>query len=104
MHFSLLCTYIMAVFLLKTVGTGTLSQIWDAIFVYPYIPWFLVVVLALVVSMRVNAHEVSRFSSTSKERMLENQIQAIDAERKRQEKIILKLKTIEEEEEEGDEK
>jgi bacteriorhodopsin len=94
----------MAVFLLKTVGTGTLSQIWDAIFVYPYIPWFLVVVLALVVSMRVNAHEVSRFSSTSKERMLENQIQAIDAERKRQEKIILKLKTIEEEEEEGDEK
>jgi len=79
------------------LGVGALSTIWEVIFVYPYVPWAAVVILAVVVSTRVNAYEVSRFSSTNKERMLEGQIQASEAERKRQEKIILKLKTIEEE-------
>eukprot|EP01032_Pedospumella_encystans_P012745 gene12745-14720_t len=79
-------------------GTGTVSTIWDIIFVYPYVPWCAVIVLALVIATRVNLYEVSRYSSSNKERALESHIQGIEAEKKRQEKIILKLKAIEQEE------
>jgi hypothetical protein len=72
-----------------------LSQIWAAIFEYPYVSWFLVIALALVVSMRRNAFEVSKFASYNKERAMESQIQSIEAERKRQEKMIARLKSIE---------
>jgi hypothetical protein len=84
-----------------SAGTGTLSQIWAAIFEYPYLPWFLVITLAIVVATRINAFEVSKFASYNKERAMESQIQASEAERKRQEKIIAKLKSIEQDEHEG---
>jgi hypothetical protein len=78
-------------------GTGTLSDIWAAIFEYPYVPWFLVICLALSVAMRVNSFEVSKFASLNKERAMESQLQHIEGERRRQEKIIAKLKSIEQE-------
>jgi len=78
-------------------GTGTLSQIWSAIFEYPYVPWFIVVCLAIAVVTRINAAEVTKVASYSKERALEAQIQASDAERKKQEKMLAKLKSIEQE-------
>jgi hypothetical protein len=59
------------------------------------VPWFLVIALALTVSMRRNAFDVSKFASYNKERAMESQIQSIEAERKRQEKMIARLKSIE---------
>jgi hypothetical protein len=59
------------------------------------VPWFLVITLAITVSMRINAFEVSKFASYNKERAMESQIQSIEAERKRQEKMIARLKSIE---------
>lgn len=81
------------------LGTGTLSEIWAAIFEFPYLPWFLVICLALAVTMRVNSAEVSKYASSNKERAMESQLQSIEAERRRQEKIIAKLRSIEIEQE-----
>lgn len=82
-------------YIFECTGTGTLSEIWSAIFEYPYVPWFLVVCLVIAVVTRINAAEVTKVASYSKERTLEAQIQASDAERKRQEKMLAKLKSIE---------
>ena len=84
------------------MGFTVLDGIWRAIFEYPYLPWFVAISLAVVISMRQNTYEVTKFSSFHKERALESQILASEAERKRQEKMIAKLKSIEEEEEVGE--
>ena len=55
------------------------------------------VCLAIAVVTRTNAAEVTKVASYSKERALEAQIQASDAERKKQEKMLAKLKSIEQE-------
>lgn len=81
-------------------GTGTLSEMWAAIFEFPYVPWFLVICLAMSVAVRVNSFEVSKFASYNKERAMESQLQASEVERKRQEKMIAKLKSMEEEDDE----
>lgn len=54
--------------------------------------------------MRVNANEVNTQAAANKEKGMELQIQSSEAERKRQERIIAKLKSIEDElkEEEGE--
>jgi hypothetical protein len=88
----------MAAFKDVVVGDSVLAVVWAAIFEVPYVPWFLTVCLAMWVAAGTNVLEVSKIASSSKERVLESQIQASEADRKRQERIITKLKSIEEDE------
>jgi hypothetical protein len=73
-----------------------LSILWAIFFANPYISWILVIVLTLVLGTKDNSIEVNKVSATSKERSLETQIISIEAERKKQEKILKRLQSIEE--------
>lgn len=77
------------------IGQNVLSQLWDAFFVYPYLPWTIVVLLAVRNAILHNSLKVSKFAAINKDRLFEAQVQAGELERKRQEQIILKLKSIE---------
>eukprot|EP01038_Epipyxis_sp_PR26KG_P004315 gene4315-6113_t len=73
-----------------------LNIIWSLIFQYPYISWLLVLMLTLSIIMKENTLDVTQFGTYMKEQSYEAQIQSLEAEKKKQEKIILKLKSIDE--------
>ena len=77
------------------ISQHVLSQVWEVLFVYPYLPWTIVVLLLVRNAMLHNSLKVSKFSASNKDRLFEAQVQAGELERKRQEQIILKLKSIE---------
>lgn len=70
------------------------SILWTACFKYPYIPWVGLILLVLWIARTKNALDVLKISAYHRERGLEVKLQANEAERKRQEKMIKKLKTI----------
>lgn len=78
-----------------------MSYIWIACFDYPYIPWVGLLLLLLWVARVRNSLMVFRLSWFNKERSMDARLQANEAERKKQEKMIRKLKTIEEGEDGG---
>lgn len=78
----------------RMLSVAPVFIVWEILFVYPYLPWFLVIVLAIVVAVKVNSMDVLTYSSFNKERELEAHIAMIEAERKRQEKTIKKLKHL----------
>ena len=58
-------------------------------------PWLLLLGLLLTIGRVRNTLEVLRVSAFNKERAYEAELAATEAERRRQEKIIRRLKTIE---------
>lgn len=72
-----------------------LTIFWQACFKYPYLPWFTIIMLSLLLAIKQNTLLIDRFTSVGKEKMLEAQIFAIDMDRKKQEKKLRKLKAIE---------
>lgn len=68
--------------------------LWQASFDYPYIPWLGFFLLVLWIARARNSLDVLRWTWYHKERSMAAQLQANEAERKRQEKMIRKLKTI----------
>jgi hypothetical protein len=75
--------------------------LWDVILVYPYLPWSAVLVLAMMLVSVSNTLDVAKFSATSKERTLEAQLLSVEAEKKKQEKLLKKLQSIEATDEDG---
>lgn len=71
------------------------STIWDLCFYYPYIPCVGCILLGMIIALSRNSVDVLKIVSFNKERNLETQILALEAERKKQVKVIQKLKTIE---------
>jgi len=83
-----------------------LYVLWNAAFVYPYIPWFFVVVLFIIKARNDNSIRVLAFSSESKERVLLSQIEALNGEKKKSLKTIARLRQMQQasaEEAEGQE-
>jgi hypothetical protein len=78
----------------KLEGTDVSHYIWEALFGSPYLPWFLVLVLSVLFSMRTNTIEVLKDTQYQKDRSFEAQLQTSKAEVKRLEKLIAKLKSI----------
>lgn len=76
--------------------------IWDVILVYPYVPWCLVLSIAMILLSLVNTLEVAKYSSVTKERALEAQLLSLEAEKKKQEKLLKKLQSIEVTEDDND--
>ncbi len=68
---------------------------WQICFSYPYLPWFGIIMLSLLLSMKENSLLIDRLASQGKLNALEGQIAAIEIERKKQDKMIRKLKAIE---------
>ncbi|RYH29677.1 hypothetical protein EON65_07710 [archaeon] len=76
-------------------SVSTITFIWTVCFHYPYMPWLLLFGLLLGMGRVRNTLEVLRMSAFNKERAYETELAANEAERRRQEKIIRRLKTIE---------
>jgi len=87
----------------KMLGVYAVYFVWQVLFVYPYVPWFFVIVLALVIAIKVNSMDVLTYSSYNKEKEMEAHISTIEGERKKQEKTIKKLKQLSAAEEQKEE-
>jgi len=74
--------------------TFILSTIWDIMFSYSYGPWILVVLLYVFSRMLYNDYIVYRNSAGEREKSMETNILALEAEKAKQEKLIKKLKAI----------
>jgi hypothetical protein len=72
-----------------------LKILWSISFSYPYFPWISMIIVIMVILLKRNTIEVMKIISFNKERNMESQILSLEAERKKQIKIINKLKTIE---------
>lgn len=69
--------------------------LWDVILVYPYLPWAMVLVVFMIMVSIANTLDVVKYAASSKERTLETQLLSLDAEKKKQEKLLKKLQSIE---------
>lgn len=77
------------------LATPVLGVAWRVVFDHPYIPWLAAVSLAIVIAVQANALDVAKLAAYTRERRMETHIATIDAERKKQERTIQRLKTIE---------
>lgn len=71
-----------------------LSTVWSILFEDPYGAWILTLIFFLLSASRKNTLNVTLWFSESKEKHLETQILSLEAEKKKQEKLINKLKSI----------
>lgn len=77
------------------VQKSTISTtVWDLMFVYPYGPWIVVFILYLLSAFRNNSLSVANWSFDMKEVALETHILSLIAEKKKNEKTIQKLRSI----------
>jgi hypothetical protein len=76
-----------------------LKIIWYLCFSLPYIPWVGCVIFVVLLFLHLNTIDVMKIISFNKERNMQSQILSLEAERKKQIKIINKLKSIESAEE-----
>ena len=67
----------------------------DTLFDYTYIPWAFTIMLAVVISTTFNSIDVLKFSTYTNEISLESQILILETENKKQERLIKRLKVIE---------
>jgi hypothetical protein len=72
-----------------------LSYIWDICFDYSYVPWAVTIILALVISTTFNSLDVEKFSAYNHSLSLQSQLVLMDAECKKQERLIKRLKVLE---------
>jgi hypothetical protein len=73
-----------------------LRTIWMAAFEYPYIPWFATIFLIVFIMQRTNTVRAERSIAEQQQRALVAQIQSLEAEQRKQTKLISKMKAIEE--------
>ena len=72
-----------------------LNYLWQFLFDYTYIPWAFTIMLAVVISTTFNSIDVLKFSTYTNEISLESQILILETENKKQERLIKRLKVIE---------
>jgi hypothetical protein len=71
-----------------------LLVVWELCFSYPYIPWIALIALVVVVVERGNKVAVEKRVSEQRERALEVHVQTLEAEQKKQAKVINRLKAV----------
>jgi hypothetical protein len=76
-------------------GYTVLRYIWTICFSFPYLPWVLVLILAIAIILHNNSLDVARLLTYARERSMEAHILSLEIERKKQEKVINRLKSIE---------
>lgn len=76
-------------------GNYIADTVWSVFFSYPYMPWVLAMILSVTVAMLKNSLDIVRLAANHKERVMEAHILAVEAERTKQDRIIKKLKSIE---------
>ncbi len=77
----------------KVFELTALGTIWELLFDYSYIPWITIAVMLVSKWRSRNTRETLRESEAAKERVLSVQVESLEAEKKRQDKLILRLKS-----------
>ena len=75
--------------------TFVMKIVWEIVFIYPYFPWCMFFILVVVVALYRNTMSTAIVSAFYKDRAVETQILSIEAERKKQDVLIKKLKELE---------
>jgi hypothetical protein len=72
--------------------SSALQTIWKILFDGSYLAWLVVIIMVIQGYTRKNTQEVTKETDQAKEKVLTVQVEALEAERRRQEKIIVRLK------------
>jgi hypothetical protein len=71
----------------------TLKQLWVALFNSSYVSWIIVIYMLVTKWRAKNSKEVLFETEAAKERVLTVQLESLEAEKRRQDKIIIRLKS-----------
>ena len=73
-------------------SVGFFYGIYESLFIYPYLSWGIVVILAILAALMSNTLRVSHSSHINVEKVLETKVLTLEAENMKQAKIIARLK------------